>query len=646
MASIEVLNGTAAGTRLELADELYIGRASPELPLHDCFLPIDEVDTSREHARIRRNGRTYVIEDLHSTNGTVVGSKQIMPGIPCALQDGTPIRIATTRLVFHGDANTGARHGTARSAPDAWDPNMTLVLDARQIQQALRDGEGSGDHEQTAARLKAITRVSIALGGVRNMDELTAGMLQYLFEIFPPARRAFVMLSSRDNGDLYPVAEQQRDGTVVRGSDIPISRSIVGLVLDERKAFMSVDAGRDSRINLNASVRDLGIRSVICAPLLADDEVLGLIQVETRESGGQFSGEDLEILTGICAQMGIVVRNLQLYGEIDSLFESFIRASVQTIESRDPVTAGHSFRVADYTERLARAVNRADGHGMKKIQFSDEHLREIRFAALLHDFGKISVREEILTKEKKLHGHRLTLLEQRFRYARACLEAQAYRDLLDAQEHRLMDQESLRRERLRVEKALEEEVERLMEFYKIICSANEPTVMNTSPSNRLREIAEYRFLDGDGRDHPLLEPVEHDDLQLSRGSLTPRERTEIEGHVSNTFRFLSAIPWTGNLSALADIAHGHHEKLDGSGYPRGLRGDQIPIQTRMLTIADIFDALNSGDRPYKEAIPVERSLDILDRESRSGRIDRSLFRIFLESRVYEQDTAQDGFDRV
>jgi 3',5'-cyclic-nucleotide phosphodiesterase len=636
MASIEVLSGVDAGRRLELRDELTIGRVREQPFSDDCFFVIPEPAVSRQHARIRRRGDGYFIEDLSSTNGTMVGTRRIVPGIPYTLSDGTPIQVSETRFVFHADAasrnqdkSNGKTDGTRRF-------DVTLAIDAKRLQTELRAGTVDIDRDPARAleRLKAITRVSIALGTVRQRGDLSTQVMECIFDIFPAAERAVLMIHPPGGGELEAVAERTRGAEFVKGKGITVSRSIVDDVVTNRRALLSVDTASDERFDPNASVFALKLRSIMCAPLLVDEEVLGVVQVDTRERQNAFSGDDLEVLTGVATQIAVSVKNLQLYEEIDRLFESFIRASVQAIEARDPVTAGHSFRVADCTERLALAVNREERYGLRDVSFAPDQVREIRYAALLHDFGKVTVRETVLTKEKKLHVHQLALVEQRFNYARACLEAKVYRTLVDLHSKKNLSPRGFQREREKVERWLERERERLEKFFEIVAQANEPDFTGKKPPRALKDVARYRFSGGDGTDLPLLQAFEFSDLTQARGSLTPEEREEVQAHVSHSYNFLSLIPWTSDLSRLPDIAHGHHEKLDGSGYPLGLSGDRIPIQVRMLTIADMYDALNAGDRPYKEAIPPERALDILQDEARSGKIDKSLCKIFIQSHAY------------
>jgi 3',5'-cyclic-nucleotide phosphodiesterase len=365
-----------------------------------------------------------------------------------------------------------------------------------------------------------------------------------------------------------------------------------------------------------------------------EGECLGLIQVDTSSDPYAFKEQDLEMLTGVCAETAVALKNFQLYSDIERLLDGFVRASVQAIEERDPVTAGHSFRVAGYAEHLAKAVDQADGPELRDIGFTNDQLREIRYAALLHDFGKVGVREHVLRKEKKLHHHEMHLLEHRFKYARVCLERQAYRHLAELHSQRELTIAAFREEKRRIDENLRDEFDRLDKFLVAIQRANEPAISHTAGLPDLRDILDYAYQESDSLALPLLEKCEFSALSVSRGCLTPEERKQIEAHVADTYSFLILIPWTRDLAGVPAIAHGHHEKLDGSGYPMGLRGNQISIQSRILTICDIYDALTAGDRPYKKAVPVEQALDLMALVCRAGHLDSRLFRVFVDSRVW------------
>jgi 3',5'-cyclic-nucleotide phosphodiesterase len=282
---------------------------------------------------------------------------------------------------------------------------------------------------------------------------------------------------------------------------------------------------------------------------------------------------------------------------------------------------------------LATAVNRCEQGDLKRIQFSRGQLRELRYAALLHDFGKVGVREHVLIKGKKLYQSQLENVQTRVKFFQARLEAQAYRGLVD--QHGELGREEFRLRRAAVKNHLDEEMRRLQDFLAMIEKANEPSILESELPPELLAAVAYRINDDQGASFPLLTELELQALTLAKGSLTPSERKDIQSHVSHTYAFLKHIPWTGALAAVPDIAHAHHEKLDGTGYPRGLRGDEIPLQSRIMTIADIFDALTAGDRPYKHSLGIEQALDILREEGRNGKVEPLLVDVFIDSRAYQ-----------
>ncbi len=344
-----------------------------------------------------------------------------------------------------------------------------------------------------------------------------------------------------------------------------------------------------------------------------------------------FTPVDEELVTSLASQAAVAFENTRLIEDIKELFDSFVRAAVTAIESRDPTTSGHSGRVAVLTVGLAEKMDTAASGPFKDVRFSRDQLQEIRYASLLHDFGKVGVREKVLIKGKKLYVGEQLLIRQRFAYIRRSLEAGALRAKLE---------ESMsgkpRPERMAaIEREREEQVAELDRLMRSILQANEPTVLEEESFRALVDLPSRTF-DMDGQLHPYLTANELQALCIRRGSLSEDERREIESHVTHTFRFLSQIPWTGEYRKVPDIAYAHHEKVDGSGYPRGLAGSEIPLQSRMMTISDIFDALVAWDRPYKKSVPVEKALAILADEARAGKLDRQVLDLFIEARVYEK----------
>jgi response regulator RpfG family c-di-GMP phosphodiesterase len=270
-----------------------------------------------------------------------------------------------------------------------------------------------------------------------------------------------------------------------------------------------------------------------------------------------------------------------------------VHASVTTIEQRDPTMSGHSFRVAEGTIALAKRVERLERGPWAGTRFTAEDMRELRYAALLHDFGKVSVPEKVLTKSRKLYDEQLCQIEDRFRLAVALHRAAQFEAWL----HTALDDPEQVRERLpQLMEELAEHAYELDCMLGLIHDANQPNIIMAGDYSSLGTIRRRRFLDLQGLPQPLLTEQEVHALSIGRGTLTPQERKEIEAHVTHSYNFLRMIPWTRELARVPDLAHGHHEKLDGSGYPLGLAGDDIPLGVRIMTIADIVDALAAHDR--------------------------------------------------
>ena len=626
-AYLEVIgSGAIDPTVFSLHDEVVIGRDPQDSLASDRFLCIPEHTISRRHARIKRRGDMYYAEDLGSFNGTFIHGKRLNPGTWQPLNDGDELSLSTIPLVFHS-LLVPAR----ASVPTIITKSLDATVFAKSLE--IAPDAGKTDLQRTVQKLHAMAQVSIALGAVKDQATLIEKIMNFIFELFPLAERAFILMKKNENEAPVPVAARRRDGTVDDPAQVRMSRTIINEVINKKQSILSVDTLSDRHFGSQESVVDQAIRSVMCVPLLLEGECLGLIQVDTSSDPYAFKEQDLEMLIGVCAETAVALKNFQLYSDIERLLDGFVRASVQAIEERDPVTAGHSFRVAGYAEGLARAVDRADSPALRSIQFTQDQLREIRYAALLHDFGKVGVREHVLRKEKKLHHFEMIQLEHRFQYARACLERQAYRQLADQHAQHELSIAAFLEERKRIEENLREEFVRLDQFMETIRRANEPAISHCDAFD-LTDVCNYAFHAADELAHPLLEQAELSALRISKGCLTPDERRQIEAHATDSYSFLILIPWTRDLAGVPAIAHGHHEKLDGTGYPMGLRDGQISTQTRILTICDIFDALTAGDRPYKKAMPVDQALDLMATECWAGKIDPRLFNVFAEARVW------------
>ena len=347
-----------------------------------------------------------------------------------------------------------------------------------------------------------------------------------------------------------------------------------------------------------------------------------------------FSERQEEIVASLASQAAVALENSRLYESIQRLFEGFVRASVTAIEARDPTTSGHSFRVANLTVALAESADRTDTGPYAHIRFTRTEMKEIRYASLLHDFGKVAVREEVLVKAKKLYPNQLELIKQRFHLVKRSVQAETLQARLDYLLEKGRDEYMARTAEFDAKMQLQ--LAELDRDFEIILKSNEPTVIPEGNFDRLLSIAALPFIDFDDREATLLNPDEVTLLSIRKGSLNDAERLQIESHVVHTFSFLQQIPWTREIRNIPEIARGHHEKLNGKGYPYNLSAPEIPIQTRMMTISDIFDALSAADRPYKKAVSLDRALDILGYAVDDGELDPNLFRLFMDAKVYEK----------
>jgi HD-GYP domain-containing protein (c-di-GMP phosphodiesterase class II) len=375
----------------------------------------------------------------------------------------------------------------------------------------------------------------------------------------------------------------------------------------------------------------IGVLQLINCKRHADAKLTSADAVEREVSA--YDQRAIELVSALASQAAVAIENSRLYEDIERLFEGFVTAAVMAIESRDPATSGHSSRVATMSVGLAEAVDRVGEGPYRDVRFTREQLRELRYAGLLHDFGKVGVREQVLVKEKKLYPEDLELIRHRFAYLMQAADLAFERgraEILLARDRPACDAAI---EQLRT--ARQASHADLRRYLDIIIAANEPTVLPERTSDELKDIHRQTYVDFDGTTRPLLSDHELQFLMIRQGNLDDRERREIESHVTHTYRFLEQIPWTRELKGIPDIAYGHHERLNGRGYPRAVGGDEIPVQTRMMTIVDVFDALTATDRPYKRAVPWASALDILQMEADSGMLDKHLLKTFIDARIFD-----------
>jgi HD-GYP domain-containing protein (c-di-GMP phosphodiesterase class II) len=536
----------------------------------------------------------------------------------------------------------------------------------RQLFLALRTGfrEAAARAETARARAEAalrsreigdLTRIGVALTTQRDLKALLEQILTQSRQITQSDAGSLYLVESTEGGNkrlrVQLAQTYSKPEAPFVEFTIPVDRaSLAGYAATTGDALVIDDAyflPPDVEYSINRSFDErYGYRSksMLVIPMKDHkDQIIGVLQLINRKRHFDavlttpadverevvpFSRRTVELVTALASQAAVAIENSKLYEDIERLFEGFVKAAVLAIEQRDPTTFGHSGRVAGMTVSLAAIVDRAGDGPYRGVKFTREQLRELRYAGLLHDFGKVGVREQVLVKAKKLYGPSLDLIRQRYAFLKRSAERDFWRRRTEQLErHGTAGYDVFLKE---LEGTHQAELAGLERFVQVVENANEPTVLPEGRFEELIELGQREYEDINGVKQPYLGQDELRFLTIRKGSLDETERQEIESHVTHTYRFLLQIPWTRELQQVPLIAYGHHEKLDGRGYPRQVSADSIPIQTRMMTIADIYDALTAQDRPYKRAVPLERALDIMTSEVKGGQ---------LEGRAFER---QDG----
>jgi HD-GYP domain-containing protein (c-di-GMP phosphodiesterase class II) len=533
---------------------------------------------------------------------------------------------------------------------------------------AIRQLESA--YSRRGDQLSQLNQIGVALTAERDIDRLLELILSKSREITLADAGSLYLVErggegGNGNGDRLRFKLAQNDSVPVAFEEftIPLDRtSIAGYValagepLNEPDVYY-VREGTPYSVSRSFDEKS-GYRSksMLVVPMKDHKEVvIGVVQLinKKRDAGAvlqsaslvddqviSFTAVDRDLVESLASQAAVAFENADLIQRIRTLFDQFIRRAVTAVEMRDPTTSDHSERVSILTVGLAEKVDGAADGPFAGHRFSRDQVEEIRYAALLHDFGKVAVQEKYLRKGKKLYATQLIAIKQRFAYIRRTIEVERLRARLAALESGRATRERLAALEVEFDRR-REEAERVL---RLVEDANEPTVveeerfraMMSLPVRPLSFDELVEFPVEGWAEGPYLTEDEVEALSIRKGSLSDIERDEINSHVSHTYRFLQKLPWTSQFRRVPEIAWAHHEKLDGSGYPRGLKAEDIPIESRMMTIADIYDALVAWDRPYKPAVSPERAREILREEAEGGKVDRDLLRVFLEARIFDQ----------
>lgn len=511
---------------------------------------------------------------------------------------------------------------------------------------------------ETQDQLSRLSEIGISLSSEHNLDRL-------LERILDEARA----INLADAGTLYTIDADagvlrfqiiQNDTLGVRlggstGSPISLepvplcTSNVSGYVALSGKPLNIIDVYQAEGFDFSGTRKydertGYRCRSMLVVPMMNhEDEVIAVLQlINARKPGTErivpFLEENVARTQALASQAGIALNNARLIHDLQALFEGVVKVMAKAVDEKSPYTSGHIQRVTRLAVLLAEAVNSTETGSYACRAFDHDELNELRIAGLLHDIGKIVIPEHIVDKATKLQCLRDGIHEIRTRWSliRRGMERDAAIEKL-----RLAREGAPRESDAGVDLDLERRLKALYEDLEFIESCNEGgEYLPPERVERLRRIGSQRYLDDAGLQAPYLTDYELRSLCITRGTLLPEELQVIRSHAEVSIRLLNGIPFSRRLRGVPTYAGDHHEMLDGSGYPRGKTAEQLPVQSRILAVADIYDALTASDRPYKKAFTRERAYAILREEAARGRLDQELVELFISEQVAEKLQAE------
>ena len=500
-----------------------------------------------------------------------------------------------------------------------------------------------------ADHIRRLTRIGMALSAEKNIDRL-------LEKILTEARA----ITHADGGTLYLMSGDASEllFTLVHNDSLGLNMGGTGGKMTWPPVRLQNADGSPNHANVSAHVaqngqpvnipdvydaagfnfegtkafdRETGYRSrsMLVVPMRNhDDDIIGVLQLLNAQDPATgrviaFSEAARELTWSLASQAAVALTNNLLIGDLEKLLDAFVQTIATAIDEKSPYTGGHVRRVADLTMSIARKINSAsDGH-FASICFSDDEMQELHMAAWLHDVGKITTPEHVVDKSTKLEKvyDRIGDIKTRF-------------ELLKREYQLAMNEARQNRAGISPEEVARE-LQALDEEYQFLARINNGSEFTADEMiDRVRNIAQRQW-SANTQTMPLLTEDEIYNLSIRRGTLNEEERNIINNHAAITQKMLSKLPFPRKLQRIAEYAAAHHEKLDGSGYPLGLKGDKLPLQSRIIALADIFEALTASDRPYKKDKTLSESLQILKKMVADYHIDADLFDLFMKEKIYE-----------
>ncbi len=379
-------------------------------------------------------------------------------------------------------------------------------------------------------------------------------------------------------------------------------------------------------------------KSMLVIPMRnKENEIIGVLQfinaidAKTKESI-PFVRENVGLIASLASQAAVAITNVRLYRELEHLLDSFIKAIAMAIDEKSPYTAGHIRRVQELTMVIAKKMSEQTEGVFKDFSLNEDELKELSIAAWLHDIGKVTTPEHVVDKSTKLEkiSDRAELVSMRYEVIK--------RDTLIEYYKKLVSDECVINEdkTAEIKKEFEERYNAIEDERKFIMACNQPgEFMDDAKIERLKSIAERNWNDGE-EPKPFITENELYNLSIRKGTLTTEERTIIENHALVTSKILKSLPFPKKLMRVPEYAALHHEKLDGTGYPFGKKAEELTYQSRIIAIADIFEALTASDRPYKKPMPISQALKILGFMKKDKHIDADILDFFINEKIYKE----------
>lgn len=521
---------------------------------------------------------------------------------------------------------------------------MSRTLDSTQALGFSAEGRTAAD--DLVQRLEQLNAIGASLSAERDIDRLLEAILTAAksitradggtlyrlteegtlrFEILRTSSLKYYLGGTTGNAvPFYPIHLVGKDGKP-NHSMVAAYAALTGKTVNIADAYTADGFDFTGTRNFD---KKTGYRSksFLTVPMTNHDrEIIGVLQLINAQDPktGEivaFSPADQRLAESLASQAAIALTNRMLINQLEHLFESFIALINSAIDEKSPYTGAHCQRVPALTMMLAEAVNETREGPLSDFHMNDKDRYELKIAGLLHDCGKVTTPVHVVDKATKLQGiyDRIHLLDTRFEILKRDAEIAMLKDGTQDARARL-------RERLR---QLEED----RMFLRAANIGGER--MRDEDIERVKRIAGYRWTDTSGHEALFLTDDELKNLTIRAGTLTAEERQVINHHIVATIRMLEALPWPKHLKNVPEYAGGHHERMDGKGYPKGLTGKQMSVQARVMGIADIFEALTAKDRPYKKGKTLSESLEILGRMSLNGHVDPELFDVFVRRRIY------------